>query len=256
MKYLLLSLLLPFVLLSCQDDDDVPARPAAETDLTLDFRAEFNDRLLAIQSEAYTYPTGAELKVLLFQYYISDLELLPTDGSTPVRLADIDLLRWMSATDPATESRTYRVPTGDYSGLSFGLGVKPELNAMDPSSFAADYVLNESEFWNPNARYVFAKIEANADLENDGTYDTGLTYHMGNDALYTTLRFDQAFTVGGGSTEEQLTIVADVLAALSSNGQTFDIADSTKQAVHGGNQAVAQDIWARLAEQFTFEVRQ
>ncbi len=251
MKYFL-PLLLCLPLLGCLDDDDVSA-PPLETDLTVSFRGEYDGEPLAIQSETYTYPTGAELKVLLFQYYISDLELLPADGSAPVRLADIDLIRWMSATEDATTERTYRVPVGAYRGLRFGLGVKPTLNALDPSAFAADYVLNEAEFWGPTTRYVFAKIEANADLENDGTFDTGLSYHMGSDALYTTVTFDSNFTVAADGSPD-LTLVADVLEALSGNGETFDIGLPGQQAVHGGNQAVARGIWNRLAGQFTLEV--
>jgi hypothetical protein len=77
---------------------------------------------------------------------------------------------------------------------------------------------------------------------------------MGSNALYTTVTFDREFRVEDGA-NPRLTIVADVLSALSASGDTFDIADPTKQAVHGGNQAVAQDIWNRLAEQFTLELR-
>ncbi|CAH1000571.1 hypothetical protein LEM8419_01705 [Neolewinella maritima] len=252
MKHLLLYLLLLLGLTACLDDDDLPA--VAETDLTLDFRAEYGGEGLAIQREAYGYPTGDTLKLLLFQYYVSDLELLPAGGAAPVRLAEIDLLRWNSASDSATLTRSYRVPAGEYVGLRFGLGVKPELNAQDPSTFAADYVLNEAEFWGPTTRYVFAKIEANADLEGDGRFDTGLSYHMGSDALYTTVEFARDLRIGPGQTE-QLTVVADVLRALSGNGETFAIDNPDQQAVHGGNQAVAQDIWNRLAAQFTLEVR-
>ena len=254
MRYLLLSLLLLLALTSCLDDDDVDA-PLAETDLTLNFRADYDGMPLGVQRDAYAYPTGDTLKVLLFQYYLSDLELLPVGGAAPVRLADIDLLRWMSASDSATQTRAFRVPEGDYVGLRFGLGVKPELNAQDPSAFPADYVLNEAEFWGPATRYVFAKIEANASLEGDNRYDTGLSYHMGSDSLYTMLEFNQAFSVRASQTP-QLTVVADVLGALSDGSDTFDITDPQQQAVHGGNQAVALDIWNRLAGQFELEVRQ
>ncbi len=254
MKHLLLPLLLLLALTACRDDDDVDM-PLTETDLTLDFRAEYDGAPLGIQRDAYAYPTGDTLKVLLFQYYVSDLELLPRNGAAPVRLTDIDLLRWMSASDSAMQTRTFRVPEGDYAGLRFGLGVKPELNAQDPSAFPADYVLNEAEFWGPTTRYVFAKIEANADLESDGLYDTGLTYHMGSDSLYTTVEFNQPFSVRAGQTP-QLTVVADVLRALSDGSDTFDITNPQQQAVHGGNQAVALDIWNRLAGQFRLEVQQ
>jgi len=233
------------------DDDD--RDPSGSVATTIAFRSVYAGTDLAIQSGTYDYPTGAKLKTTLFQYYVSDLSLLSADGSA-TNLSDIELIRYGSATEDATEERTYDVPKGDYVGIRFGLGVKPELNALDPNSFAANDPLNENEFWNANARYVFAKIEANADLENDGTFDTGLTYHMGNDALYTTVTFDRNLTIDGEE-DSQITIVADLLEALSDGTDTFDISDPAKQRVHGGNQAIATDIWNRLAGQFTLEVR-
>lgn len=249
--FTLLAVLSLFTFSSCQDDDDAAI---GNIEVAVDFRSEFNGEDLAISSATYLYPTGAELKMLLFQYYVSDLELLPADGGAAVRLADVELIRYQSATEDAVDSRTYTIPAGDYSGMRFGLGVSADLNAMDPGEFAADFALNESTFWNANARYVFAKIEANADLENDGTFDTGLSYHMGSDALYTTVTFTGDFTLDGNN-DPRLTVIADVLKALSGNGETFDIANPDQQAVHGGNQAIAQSIWERLAGQFELELR-
>lgn len=251
MKYLsFLALLALFTFAACMDDDDTNETDNVAT--TINFRSAYDGNDLAIQSETYTYPTGAKLKATLFQYYVSDLEITDTDGNV-VRLSDIELIRYNSATDDAVESRTYEVPAGDYVSIRFGLGVKPELNALDPNAFAANDPLNENEFWNADARYVFAKIEANADLEDDGTFDTGLTYHMGSDDLYRELTFVQSFTINGEG-DSELTIVADVLKALSDGTDTFDIADPTQQRVHGGNQAIATDIWNRLVAQFALEV--
>lgn len=246
LRPLLLALSL-LVLVACyQDDDDTLTGQTAE--LALDFTAEFSDVPLRIQSGTYDYPTGEELKVLLFQYYVSDLELLPRAGA-PVPLSEIDLVRYETAGGSETVRRNFAaVPAGDYVGLRFGLGVKPSLNARDPSSFAADFVLNQDEFWNDRARYVFAKIEANARLVDSTRFSTGLSYHMGADELYTTVQFDEAFRLRPGA--NRLTVVADVLAALSDGRATFDISDPTRQRVHGGNQAVATDIWNRLAAQF------
>lgn len=253
MKYLSLVALSVVLLFSaCQDDDDPVTGEDVAT--TINFRAEYDDTDLIIQSTTYDYPNGEKLKATLFQYYISDLELLPADGGAAVRLTDIDLIRYQAETDGSVATRTFDVPAGDYTGLRFGLGVKPELNAMDPNQFAADFVLNETQFWNANARYVFAKIEANADLEDDGTFDTGLTYHLGADALYTTITFTGNFTINSGANPE-LNIVADVLKALSSDTETFDISDGDQQQIHGGNQAIGQDIWERLAGQFELQVR-
>jgi hypothetical protein len=152
MKYTALFTLLALLFFAGCEDDDPATGPV---DFSLEFRAEFDGDPLAISSETYAYPTGADLKILLFQYYISDLELLPADGGAPVQLTDIDMIRWQSATENNVTTRTYEVPAGEYTGIRFGLGVSPDLNARDPSDFAADFVLNENEFWNAATRYVF-----------------------------------------------------------------------------------------------------
>lgn len=247
MKYIsLFALFSVLFVFACQDDDDMIQ--AGNIATTIQFRAEYDDADLAIQSATYAYPNGAELKATLFQYYISDLVLIAADGNE-VSLSDIELIRYEDATADNIEERTYDVPSGDYTALRFGLGVKPDLNAMDPSSFAANDPLNENEFWSASTRYVFAKIEANADLENNGTFDTGLSYHMGSDALYTTITFTGNFTIDGDG-DPQIVITSDMLKALSDGTSTFDIADPDKQRIHGGNQAIATEIWDRLADQF------
>jgi hypothetical protein len=253
MKYLsLFAFLSLFLVISCEDDDDLVQPQNIAT--TLEFRAAYGGADLAIQDATYDYPTGAQLKANLFQYYVSDLSLIDAAGNTLV-LSEIDLIRYNSAADGPVVSRTYDVPAGDYVSVRFGLGVKPELNAIDPNNFAANDPLNENEFWSSVTRYVFAKIEANADLENDGTFDTGLTYHMGSDALYRTLTFTGNFTIDG-TDDPRLVITADVLKALTDGTNTFDIADPAQRVIHGGNQAVGTEIWNRLADQFSLTLEQ
>ncbi len=252
MKYLsLLALATILFAFACEDDDDF--RDDQNVSTTIEFRAQYDAADLAIQSATYAYPTGAELKTTLFQYYVSDLTLIAADGNE-VNLSEIELIRYDDATADNIEERTYDVPSGSYTGLRFGLGVKPDLNATDPNNFAANDPLNENEFWNADARYVFAKIEANADLENDGTFDTGLSYHMGSDALYTTITFSGNFTIDGEN-DPQIVLSADVLKALSDGTNTFDIANPDQQRIHGGNQAIATEIWGRLASQFELTLR-
>ena len=250
MKYALLTLFALLILVGCMDDDDRRVIPQ-NAELTIDFRAEYDGQPLRIQSATYDYPTGDELKVGLFQYYVSDLELLRPDAD-PLPLSEIELIRYQQADGVEVDPRRFTVPTGDYNGVRFGLGVKPSLNAQDPSNFAADFVLNDAEFWNANARYVFAKIEANARIGSSDMFDTGLSYHMGSDAVYRTVTLPLNFTV---EQDEKITVAADVLRALASDTEVFDIADPDQQRVHGGNQAVALGIWNRLAGQFRISDR-
>lgn len=195
------------------------------------------------------------MKVQLFQYYISDLEMLADDGNV-VGVSDIELIRYNTAGGANTQVLNFsEVPVGNYVGLRFGLGVKPDLNNQPPSNFPADGVLNEVEYWNDNARYVFAKIEGNVDLNNDGTFDTPVSYHMGSNDIFTTLTFNGNFEV----TQEGTTnfdVVADVFEALVASETDFqDFSDETQRVVHGGNQQVAADIWTRLTNQFRLTIR-
>lgn len=250
--YLILLALLGITFATaCDDDDDVLE---GDVETTIDFRAEWNGNPLAILRETYPYGADDNVNPQLFQYYVSDLELLPADGSAPVQISDIELIRYNSATDDEIESRTYTVPAGNYAGLRFGLGVSPDLNAIDPSNFAANDPLNENEFWNATARYVFAKIEANTDLDGNPDFESNLTLHMGDDSLYEIVEFNQPFTLNG-SGSPRLTVVADVFSALASGTAFYDINDPALQRVHGGNQEAAAGVFSRLAGTMELEIR-
>ena len=250
MKQLATLLVFSLLFVACEDDDDPILDGTA--DLEVNFAAEFGDRALAIQSATYDYPGGDALKMQLFQYYVSDLALIPTDGSAPVLLSEIELVRYQSATEDNVETRSFSVPSGQYSGVSFGFGVKPELNALDPNNFAANDPLNENEFWNDRARYVFAKIEANADLNEDALFDTNVTLHMGADALYRVVTLDKDITIRPNQ-DASVTIANDILEAMAGAGSAYDITVEANRRVHGGNQAIATDLYDRLGGQFSIQ---
>lgn len=236
---------------ACEDDDSF----VDEGRVAITFNSLYDDAALEIQQTAYDYPDGSKVKVQLFQYYISDLSLVAADGSL-VKLSDIELIRYNSAGAASTQTLNFdNVLAGDYSGIQFGLGVKPELNNQPPSNFAANYVLNEAEYWNDNIRYVFAKIEANVDLDNNGTFDTPVSYHMGNNGIYTTLTFNGDFSVttDGTANFDVLADVFDALVSSPTDYQDFTIED--ERIVHGGNQQVAADTWNRLTNQFRLTIR-
>ncbi len=232
---------------SCEDDEDPIVN--SSVDLTVNFAAEYDGQDLAIQSGTYDYPTGGELKVQRFQYYVSDLQLLPADGGSPVILSEIELIAYASAVDDNVEERVYTVPAGTYRGIRFGLGVKPELNNQPPSNFSANDPLNENEFWNDRARYVFSKIEANADLSADGRFDTAVTLHMGSNDLYQMVTVENEFTLGADATDA-VTVTADILEAMGGQTETYDLSVEANRIVHGGNQATAASILNRMAGRF------
>jgi len=251
---LMLITLSSLLFVTACDDDDNNASATGSVDMT--FSAVYEGDQFAIQDRSFDYPDGSKLLFQLFQYYVSDLELLPADGGDPVQLADIALVRYNTAGErPEQDFLFENIPAGTYRGVRFGLGVSPDLNNQPPSNFAADFVLNEAEYWNDNVRYVFAKIEANVDLEDDGTFETPVSYHMGNNDIYAVLTFDVNFSIAENETKE-IAVLADVFNALAASDTDFhDFTDPDQRIVHGGNQAIAADIWNRLRDQFFLSIQ-
>ena len=249
MKYLFL--LLPLLLLTaCQDDDDMTTDRMA--DLSIRFRAEYAATGLDIGRTTYAYPQSSDsLRLTLFEYFLSDLSLLPADGGDPIRLSELQYVSYEQAEGPSEQTVTFPgIPVGDYRGISFGLGVKPELNNLDPAELPEGLPLTELQFWNERARYVFAKIEANAKLQGSNRFDTGLTYHLGGNDLYETVVLETPFTVSSDR-RNSLMLLADVTRVFGDENDTpFDIRDPETQRIHGGNQAAAAVLWERLGEQF------
>lgn len=226
-------LLLPLVLLfaTCGEDDD----GLRTTEVELQFLAQY-DGVALNNSAAYAYPGDMDVRVTLYQFYLSDIELLPANGDDPILLSDIELVRFRDQfSDPEAAEGVVLpfsgIPAGEYRSVRFRLGVRPDLNAKPPSEYAVDYVLNENEYWSPATMYVFAKIEGNADTDNDGMFQDKFSYHIGRDDLYRTISYDEPFTVSA-TAPNRLTFVTDVYDVLTSGTDFIDFRTETN-IIHG-----------------------
>lgn len=246
LSLLLLSFTVLF--LGCPNDDDDAM--AGEATVEVSFRALFGDEDLQLFSERYDYePNDTRLLITLFQFYISDLQLVPTDGGEPITLTEIELVRWNESSDPTTLSFSYPdIPEGSYT-VRFGLGVKRELNDKNPNEFAADFVLNENEFWNEMARYVFTKIEGNAELEGDDLFDTPLSYHIGKNDFYVTLDYPSATIDVSSELDNDIDFTVDVERMMVANATTFaDFTNEDTRIVHNPNSPVSAQLWENLQQ--------
>ncbi len=79
--------LLPLVLLlaACGEDDDALRTATVE----LQFQAQYDGTPLD-NSAAYAYPGDMDVRVTLYQFYLSDIELLPAGNGDPIHLSDIE----------------------------------------------------------------------------------------------------------------------------------------------------------------------
>ena len=127
MKFILPIAVL-FLFISCDNQEN----ESSVSDITLNFKATFGKDPLTMFSSAYPYEGDLEVKMQLFQFYISDVTLIKHSNSSHqekviLDVASVDFGDIFTA-QQAIEGVSFLikdVPTGDYSGIKFGIGVAP-----------------------------------------------------------------------------------------------------------------------------------
>ncbi|GAB5553242.1 MAG: hypothetical protein Sapg2KO_28330 [Saprospiraceae bacterium] len=198
---LLLISFLTFTSFSCEDNTNT----ATEVDLEMNFTGSFGEEPLLMYAQDYNYQAGMDLKFQLFQFYISDVKLLKDTKSqaNAVDLVEIELVSFenvqsIEAADKGVSINIQNVPTGTYSGIQFGLGVAPDLNATQPGDYTPGHPL-DSHYWSWARGYVFTKIEGNADLNGDDVFEEKLTFHLGENDYFRTLTIEQNLEIKEGA---------------------------------------------------------
>ncbi len=187
--------------------------PGEDTDttevvnLTLNFQGVFGDQPLRMYEGTYDYPGDVDLRFQLFQFYLSDIGLLSTkNGQVDTTfISNIDLVSFKDiiSEDDASKGVSISlsdVPSGTYDGLVMGIGVAPEYNATQPGDYTPPHPLDD-HYWSWARGYVFAKVEGNADLDGDGTFEEKLTFHLGENEYYRPVVLNETLVIGPSNRE-------------------------------------------------------
>ncbi|WP_461533898.1 MbnP family protein [Sinomicrobium sp.] len=224
-KNLLLFAILTFTLLSCSSNDDNPVA----NEITLHFHNTFKDTGIvlgnATSAEATTNKSAAgqlhhfsELK-----YAISNIRLIGKNGEEfPYHINDLD--RGATVIDQSkSESLDFvltNIPSGEYSGIKFGLGIKQELNTLDELRFPNFYATagaNDTEMmWEWGSGYRFVKLE--------GFYDTDhkqMSIHTGSTVTGT--KGDEESYTQGVDAYRDISLNLPVNATVGKNAPTITI---------------------------------
>lgn len=145
-----------FSLSACNNEGE-DAQPAVGT-LNIEMEHVVGSKALALNATTYTNPTSSEQFTLSrFNYYISNIKLRKADGTEYAQPESYYLVQ-----ESATESKKLRledVPAGDYTGISFVVGVDSARNVAGAQTGALD--VNNSMFWSWNTGYIFFRMEGN-----------------------------------------------------------------------------------------------
>lgn len=135
------------------------------------------------KGQVLNHPQGFPFKVDEFKLYISDVRLTDNNGNTvPLNMEGTPgskegvFLFWLGK---ATSFKGSLAP-GQYTRLSFDLGLSPSLNDLDPNQFSREHPLsrNTDMYWDM-LKYRFLTFEGTADPKHDGSNDLFYTYHLG-----------------------------------------------------------------------------
>ncbi len=208
-------------LAGCEDE----AAPGV-TDVMLNFRGQFGSEPLVMYQKEYAYEEGMRLRFQLFQFYISDVQLMrsPSQAGENPELIDVALVSFEdvqseNAADAGIRFVLEDIPAGAYEGIRFGVGLTPALNSTGPGDYRPGHPLSD-HYWSWARGYVFSKIEGNADTDGDGDFESKLTFHIGENEMFREKVFEQPLTLEGGSVRE-LDFNVDLRSVLVGAGNEF-----------------------------------
>jgi len=255
-KLLVLFLFAVLAFACCKDDDALPSEGNFELNFTTQTQ---NNNMILFQN--FNLNDGTLLNINKLQFYISDIRLLK--GSEEVKIGEVDLVTFKSHSDAATaaagEVFIYEdIPADTYTGVKFGIGVNPDLNANDPvyyDGLGTDHILSSGiDYWSGWNSYIFTKIEGFFDRNGNGTPSGGdddevITYHTGIDELYREKTIDTTIEITeGGSFTLPLTVDIDKIFNSVTSVDLLNESVAHSNPLLEGNMAITTKIADNLVE--------
>lgn len=183
-KISILTLLSAIVFISCKKE---PAQPDYDTNKLAPLSVEFDNivggQKLVLNTTNYTNASGEVFNIQFLQYYISNISVTKANGTVYTVPQDSSYFL-IKESDRNTRFAKVNVPEGDYTQLTFTLGIDSLRSTMDISKRTG--VLDpsgehdEGMYWGWNSGYIFFKMEGSspqAPVDPSGT--NKFRYHIG-----------------------------------------------------------------------------
>ncbi len=165
-------------LISCTEDEKVD--PEAKTgSIIIEYDNVVGDRNLKLNTDNYTNAAGETFTISMMNYYISNIKLLKSDGSSYVVPKDSSYFLIRESDVKSQEVKLNNVPVGDYTGITFMIGVDSLKSASDPAQRTGvlDIANPDAMYWAWNSGYIFLKLEGAS--PSSTTANGKYNYHIG-----------------------------------------------------------------------------
>ncbi len=193
MRTAILVVLMAMAFFSCDKDTKNTGNK-----LNLVFQLKYGGEPLASQNELYRLNDSVQMRFSKVSFYLSDFKLnSESESLSMLDVLHISFLQNISgdAVQEIQQTLRFEVPAGNYTSLSFGLGVNPTQNATTPATHEPGSALSlSSEYWPAWKSYIFDKIEGTYKLNDEAGESVAL--HVGGDETYRILEWKDGFTIG------------------------------------------------------------
>lgn len=171
-------------------------------DLVLELR--YDGKLLTGPQDWYEINDSVQMQFSKVSFYLSDFKL--SSESETLSMLDVLHVSFLQNTSgdaiqEKEQTLRFDVPSGNYSSLSFGLGLTPSQNATVPADHEAGSALSlTSEYWPAWESYIFEKIEGNYRLHDLPMEPS--TLHVGGNETYRLLQWKNGLSLKGGENKK------------------------------------------------------
>lgn len=151
--------------------------------LSVEFDNLVGGQNLVLNTTNYTNAAGETYNVQLLQYFISNIKVGKADGTVYTVPQDSSYFLIKEA-DQSTRFARVTVPEGDYTTLTFTLGVDSLRSTMDISKRTGPLDpsggMEDGMYWGWNSGYIFLKMEGTSpQAPVDPTGTKKYRYHIG-----------------------------------------------------------------------------
>lgn len=155
-----------------QKPEPLPA-PDSAGYLDIHIANVINNQPLALNSSTYTNANNDTFNVNILKYYISNVQLKTSTGFVYVEPESYYLVD--QANGSSLHLKIKRVPTDEYSSISFIMGVDSARNVYGSFTGALDPVNNM--YWSWNQGFIMAKLEGHSPQSTEPNHK--IVYHIG-----------------------------------------------------------------------------
>ena len=180
---------------ACREAQEVTF-PVGSGNVELTFAPTFDGEQLRL-GEAYRSPQDESLSFNRFEYIISNIRLTESGGNIYTVPESYYFMGQRSAADAMRERIVLTdVPAGDYTAITFSVGVDPETNSSTDDFLKGELEIGVGMDWSWNTGYKFINWEGNY-LNKNLEEEAPFVLHVGTNENYQplTLAFNTPLVV-------------------------------------------------------------